>query len=373
MIHAEYGMAATGFAHPYPHCASNRPVPLACVAPNVDMMVNMTPRHLSLVLLTLTAVILLPGCEALLSPRAAQERASRERARDYMHDADRYLEEGLLDSALAAFGLALEENPTLTAAHMGMGEIYRDRGDYDLASRAYERATTTDPTNFDAHYYLGLMRQLVGRVQEAIQAYLRALAINPDSMEANRDLAAAYLQAGQSSQALPYALRATRLNPEAQAAWCNLAATYSLLGRYEQAVDAYRQAAELGELAQPVMLGLADAHLQLDNYQRAINVLRSLLRRDDTSAIGHERLGYALFKLREFDEALAQYRQAVELKPQDPASLNGLGASLMTLYIQGGREDTDKRDRGIAAWRSSIRIEPNQPRIVDLLSRYSRL
>lgn len=319
--------------------------------------------------LSLSAAVVAGGCTFSPSYRQA---AAEARAQQYMQEADKFLEQGLLDSALAAFGLALEENPTLTEAHMGMGEIYRHRGDYNLASNAYERAASTDPTNYEAHYYLGLMRQLVGRVQDAIQAYLQALAINPDSMEANRDLAAAYLQAGQSAEALPYAVRATELNPDAQAAWCNLAATYSLMGRYEDAVDAYRQAAELGELADPVMLGFADAHLRLDNYQRAITVLRTLLRRGD-NATAHERLGYALFKMRDFEGALESYRKALSLAPQDTAALNGVGATLMTLYIQGGRERTAMRDEAIQSWRRSVQLRPDQPRIVDLLARYSRL
>lgn len=326
-------------------------------------------RH-KIIMLALIAGTLITGCN--LPPPANSPRARQARANQYLAEADQYLDKGMLDSALAAFGLALEENPELVNAHMGMGEIYRTRGDYSLASSAYERAAATDPTNFDAHYYLGLMRQLVGNVQAAIQAYLQALAINPNSVEANRDLAAAYLQSGQSGEALPYAMKAVELNPDAQAAWCNLAATYSLLGQYDKAVDAYREAAELGDLADPVMLGLADAHLRLGNYQRAINVLRTLLRREN-SATAHERLGYALFKLRQFDQALAEYREAVRLDPTDTAALNGVGATLMTMYIQDNRDRTHMREEAVAAWRKSVQLRPDQPRIVDLLARYGRL
>lgn len=290
----------------------------------------------------------------------------------FMADADTYLDQGMVDSALAAFGLALEEDATLTGAHVGMGHIYRERGYFDLAGRAYERAVVTDPNSFDAHYYLGLTRQFLGRVQEAIGAYLRALAIDPDSHAANRDLAAAYLQVGQTALALTYARRATQIVPENQPAWCNLAATYSLLGQYEQAVDAYRQAAELGDLVDPVMIGLADAHLRLGNYQRAVNVLETLLRRS-ASTIAQGQLGYALFRLRRFEQALASYRQAVELAPQDTAALNGVGTCLMTLYIQGPRDTSAQRDEAVEAWRRSLRLRRHQPHIIDLLSRYGRL
>ena len=311
------------------------------------------------------AAVTLSGCqfEQMMKQRAANK---------HVEQARQYLRKGLSDSALASFGQALEENPYITEAHMGMGDIYRDYGDYELASRAYERATDVDPTNFDAHYYLALMRQLLGQVQEAIATYLRALAINPRSFEANRDIASAYLQAGQTALAVRYAERATELDPNSQEAWTNLAAAYSLQGRYEDAVDAFRQAAEQGELDDRVLLGLADAHIRLGNYARAINVLNSLIRREPSST-AYERLGYARFKQREFRTALKHFRTALTLDENDTAALNGVGVCLMTLYVQGGRENTLQRDEAVEVWRKSVKLRPDQPRIADLISRYERM
>ncbi len=327
-------------------------------------MHHLTARQLALVLVT----SVLTACAA---PRTTAPPPTP-KAQTHIEQGRQYLDQGLLDSALAEFGLALEENPNLTEAHLGMGTVYRQRQDFDRAESAYGRAASIDPTNFDAQYYLGLMRQMLGRVQESITAYLRALAIRPDSVEANRDLASAYLQLSRPGEALAYARRAVELDPDDQAAWTNLAATHTLLKRYEDAVDAYRQAAELGELPDPVLLGLADAHLKLGNYQRAVNVLQSLLRRSP-NADGYERLGYAQFKLRQFEQALASYRNAVELDSDNTAALNGVGATMMTLYIRGDRQNAALHRDAIAAWRRSIRLRANQPQIMSLLSRYSRL
>jgi tetratricopeptide (TPR) repeat protein len=318
--------------------------------------------------LGVTTTIGLAGCTA---PPAATEDT---RGQQQMVEAHAYLDRGLLDSALAAFGLALEENTQLTDAHLGMGHIYREHDNYDLAEKSYKRATDVDPTNFDAHYYLGLMRQLGGKFEAAITAYLQALTINPDSLQANRDIAAAYVQTNATFQALPYALRATQLNADDQNAWYTLATTYALLHQYENAVDAYRQAAELGELADPVLLGLADAHLKLNHYQRAINVLRMYMRRtSDPSSTAYERLGYAMFKLRRFEDALKNYRTTLELSRDDLSALNGAGACMMTMYIQGDREQSALRDEAVRLWRRSVRLDSSQSRIIDLLSRFSRI
>ena len=123
-------------------------------------------------------------------------RSTNERATAHMDSAASYEQMGLLDSALAEFGLALEVNPNIADAHMGMGSIYQQRGDYELASRAYERATIVEPNKFEAHYSLGLMKQMLGRLREALQAYKTAWRLNPDDFKVNRELGSTYLQMG---------------------------------------------------------------------------------------------------------------------------------------------------------------------------------
>jgi len=340
---------------PHPAFVDTRPTPLA--------------RLLPACLLGL-ALALSTGC-------AVDSASSRNNARDQrvaqnLDDARNALAAGLDDQALAAFNAVLEENPDVTEAHLGVGDIYRQRNDYAAAETAYATATETDPNNLDAHYYLGLMRQLLGKVEQAVTAYLQALLIEPDDFNTRRDLAAAYLQLGEPGQALEHAVRATELDPDSQPAWTNLAAAHALLGDHANAVDAYRQAAELGELADQVLLGLADAHIKLGNFPRAQNVLESLIRRNP-SATAFERLGYTQFKTRQYDQALRTFRRALDLNPRDTAALNGEGVALMTLYIRNGRIDPRLRDAAIASWRRSINIRPSQSKIVDLLARYERI
>lgn len=325
---------------------------------------NWNPRITPLPLLLL-ALLALPAChlEGGRRDRAAEEKVAQAR---------QLLEQGLTDEALAAFEEALAENPDLTDAQIGAAAIYEDRGNLTEARQRYEQAAETDPNNFTAHYKLGLMQQLLGDIRDAIRTYLEAVAIDPDNFAVNRDLAAAYLQLNRPAEALPYAERAVELDATSRQAWSNLAATYSFLGRYQDAVNTYRQAAELGDLADPVLLGLADAHIKLGNYQRAVNTLEVLIRRSPSST-AYERLGYANYKLRRFEDALDSFEKALESDPRDTAALNGVGVALMTLYIEGEREEAAMRDRAVDAWRKSLRIDRNQPRIIELLTRYGRL
>ncbi len=306
------------------------------------------------------------GCQMLV------QQANHKEAMMFMEHGHAFLEEGLTDSALAAFGMALEADPDLFDAHMGMGHVYHQHEQYELAARAYKRATHITPNSFDAWYHHGWMVHLAGDLLQAVDSYLRALSIMPDNFEANHNLAGAYLQLGRPDDALPYAKRATEISPLDQSAWSNLATTHSVLEQHEQAVEAYREAVELGEMAQPILLGLANELIRLGRYDQAINVLDSI-NRSFPSAQAYERIGYAQFKLRQFSAALISFRETLILDHENTLALNGAGVCLMAMYLQNGRNAVSWRDEALASWRRSLQIRPEQPHIADLLTRYQRM
>jgi len=309
--------------------------------------------------------------DAKARPAVTVPTEQQEKAKVWADEGERLKQEGFTAQALAAFNQAIDENPRLTEAHLGIGDIYREREVFDKADQAYRKAVVSDPNNFDARYYLGLTNHLQGKLAQAIASYQRALRIDPKSYLANRDMGSAILQSGRPAESIQYAKRAVEINPESQPGWANLAAAYSLTGEYEQAVEAYRQTLELGEPAMPILLGLADAHIKLGNYQRAENVLRAI-EREGGDPIARERMGLVLFKQRKFDASTAAYREALEDTPNDTAALNGLGVSLMAVYLRDGEEDDDVRREALALWRRSLQLRPEQGALIDLISRYTK-
>ncbi len=301
----------------------------------------------------------LPGCRSG-QPTAAER---------HLADAEVLESRGLGDEALATLRLALEDDPFLLGAHLGEARIYRGRGDTNAALAAYTRAKSIDPNNFDATYGGALMEHLSGRLLDAVEGYLDAIRLEPDSFDAFRDLGAAYLQLGQPVAAMAPAERATRLDPTSRPAWSNLAVAQGMLGRWEDAVDSYRRAAELGSLDDLMLVGLANAHIQLGNFERAVNVLASMQRRAPTVR-GHERMGYAYFKLGRYDEAVEEFDAALAMDPGDVPALNGKAVTHLTLHHQRPSPNPYHRVTGVSALRDSLKRFAGQPRIVDLLSRY---
>ena len=325
----------------------------------------------------LTATLVLTFSASILTGcKAQQEKEDKQtRIQEYLERAEVYREQGLEDSAFAMFGQALLENPRVVDAHMGIGDIYKKRGDYDKASVRFELSAAIDPENYNAHYNLGVCKQVLGDLPFAIKAYKRALNLRPDSSEANRDIASAYLQDGKSGLALTFAERAAKLQPNSFATQANLGFIYAQNNQMKKAVTAFRSASELAEKDDdltPVLLGLGDAHVRMGNYELALNTLKALVIKSPSST-AYERMGVAYFKQRKYEEALENFKKAVELDATDTAALNGQGVVYMTLYIEGGRSNTWQRDQALKSWSKSLEIKPGQNQIILLVSRYNNI
>lgn len=333
------------------------------------------------VLLCLTGLSL-GGCQKW--QKAHDERAARRRQMDEARAAKattpleaseaaaraQILEkQGLDDIAMAEFEKAIAINPKLTTAYMGVGDIHRKHGDLAKAEVAYHQAAEVEPTSFDAQYNDGLMLQLLNRIAEAVRAYIRALSIQPDDYNANLNLATAYFQLGEPGPALPYAQRAVKLKGDSGPARVNLGAIYAALGNNDAAVIEYQQAAELMELSPELLLNLADALGKVGRYAEMQNTLEQLVK-TKPSAAAYERLATSLFRQQKFDDSLGAFRKALEYDANYYPALNGVGVNLLNKYLLSDKKDLASHDEALKALRRSLQIEPKQPAVVDLVTRY---
>lgn len=291
---------------------------------------------------------------------------------NFLIAADNYLRRGDRSKALAEFSKAIERNPRLTSAHLGMADVYRMDGDYAKAEVGYRRAAELEPRNFDAQYYHGLMLHVLNRVSDAVQAYLRALAVRPDDFAANLNVGAAYFQLNEFNQALPYAAKAATLDPKNGAARFSLANIYAGLGRHQEAVAEYEQALDTKtEMSSQLLLNLSASYAALQRYAEMRNTLERLVKLQPTPA-AYERLGFAHFRLESLPAAMTAYNEALKLDPDYYPALNGVGVCELNTYLWSDRTDMAARDRAFTALRRSLQLNRNQPRVFDLLSRYGQ-
>jgi superkiller protein 3 len=279
-------------------------------------------------------------------------------------------EAGEYDTALSIFGEILAENPTVTVAYLGIGDIHMDLREYAKAEPAYARAARLEPRNFDAQYGHGLALQMLERFVEAVRAYHRALTIQPEHVEANLNLATTYLEMKDPNRAVVFAEKAVESGLDNGPARANLGAIYEQLGRDAEAIDAYIAAIELMGNQPPLLMNLINALSRESRYREAANTAEVLTRIEPTAA-AYERLGWCLFKLREYDDSLAAYREAVDIDPEHWPALNGIGVNSLNSWLLSKQRDEQAKASAGDAFRRSVRINPDQPKVVQLLLKYS--
>jgi tetratricopeptide (TPR) repeat protein len=283
--------------------------------------------------------------------------------------ADTAKNRGDYDTALAMFQEILAENPTITTAYLGIGDIFMLKQDYPRAEPAYSRAAKLEPRNFDAQYGHGLALQMLNRFIEAVRAYQRALTITPNSIKANLAIATTYLQMEEPKSAVIFAEKAVQLDPSNGSARVNLGAAYEKVGRNADAIEQYFTAMELVEDTPPLMLNLINVLAEERRYQEAVNTAQNLVR-IAPSANAYERLGWCYFRLSEYRKSLDAYREAVRMDSNHWQSWNGIGVNAINTWLLSKKRDNNAAKEARDAFRRSLRINGDQPKLILLMSNH---
>ncbi len=278
---------------------------------------------------------------------------------------------GNLEAALQELERAIAYNPRFTRAYIESGDIYVEMGQFEQAERQYAAAVRNEPRNYMAQYRHASVLHKLGSLEESKRAYLRALSIRPSAFDANLGLSIVHLESGYAEQAAPYAQRAVRADPPSGRARMHLGNVYAAMDQHEEAIVEYQQAADMLETpGTGLLLNLADSLNQLQRYAEMVGVLEQLvLIEPDT--VSYERLGSGYFRLRRYEDALSAFNSSADLDPNHYAALNGIAVCELNNYLWNGKTDGSARERAVDAMRRSLRIERQQPRIVELLRRYS--
>ena len=311
------------------------------------------------------------GVGACRSGPSPQKQATLTAAADAADQGFAQVRLGDSAAALAEFERAIELNPLLTRAYVGAGDQYMAIDAADKAEEKYAQAADLDPENPRIHFKHGQALQVLGRIGEAIRAYLTALELDPGDALANMNVSVAYMQAEEPRLARPFAERAVFVDPNNAAARINLGSIYAALGEHGDAVDEYQQAAELSDpISTELLVNLAESLRAMGEDAQVVNVLDQLLRTNE-SALGWERRGAALFRLGDYEGAQASFDRSLEIDPRHYPALNGLGVYRLNQFLWSNSADEAMLQEALDYFRQSLQIEHRQPRIRELLSRFS--
>jgi tetratricopeptide (TPR) repeat protein len=161
-------------------------------------------------------------------------------------------------------------------------------------------------------------------LKTATQAFAQAAALRPDIADLHYLLAHTYVAQQQFDKAVPELQRALALEPRQSLAQFDLCYSQLQLKQYEDAVNACAAAAKLNPANISAAINESAALLNLGRYADAIQLLEAWQAKAPNVAEIHMNLGKAYLESGKYGEAVAQYQQAVNLAPKNPAALESL-------------------------------------------------
>jgi tetratricopeptide (TPR) repeat protein len=201
-------------------------------------------------------------------------------------------QQGHPEVAIAKYRAMLKLAPHLGPAYNNLGMLYFDRRDYKDAAQTLEKGLAVDPNMGTASAMLGISYYKLGRNGESRAALEKALAANPADDRAEITLARVLILLNQPDDATARLKSYLNRNPKDQQAWYLLGKTYLRLSE-----DA------LGR----------------------INTI------DPNSLTAHEVAGEIDESMHNYDGALAEYKKAVDLGPNEPGTHFHMGNTFWQL------------------------------------------
>jgi tetratricopeptide (TPR) repeat protein len=236
----------------------------------------------------------------------------------------------LANRGLAYLQLALYLDPNHSLAMLALADLYEAMKKPELAIKVYERVPANSPLKRNAEIQLAINLDALERTEEAKKHLDKLIATKPDDLEAILALANIMRERKQYAGCADAYGKAVALQPNpTRANWT----TYYFRGicferdkQWAKAEADMKKALELYPEQPHVLnyLGYSwiDQGIHLDDGMSMIK--RSVDQRPDDGYIV-DSLGWAYYRLGNFDEAVKNLERAVELKPVDPTINDHLG------------------------------------------------
>ncbi|MGQ9570857.1 MAG: tetratricopeptide repeat protein [Thermodesulfovibrionales bacterium] len=119
-----------------------------------------------------------------------------------------------LDKTIRSYQKAIEINPSLPDAYVGLAVGYFAEEKIDEAIKNLKKAIELNPNYVPAFYNLGFMYEFNGQNDEAIVMYERTIELKPDFKEVYINLGDIYMEKGEKDKALEVYQRLIEIDPD---------------------------------------------------------------------------------------------------------------------------------------------------------------
>ena len=280
--------------------------------------------------------------------------------------ANLYLTAGALDDAARILENVLQDYPDNEQALFALALLTGHRGDRAQAQDLLERLVEVNPEQAQAQAALGELRLRNRRYGPAENAFAASLAQEPDNLVALVGMGNLKLRTDEPAAAERFLDRAVETAPDFPFAYADRSRARALQRKFGEAEADLQRAIELDEEFLWHYYDRGKVRLERNNPAGAVEDFNRVIAKDPSIFLTYVYRARAFDLLQEREQAVADYRTALELRPDYHPGM----APLAVLLLELGRYG-EAADRFAAAFREQ---NPNDPpdRGLALLSALSR-
>jgi len=228
--------------------------------------------------------------------------------------------------AFSDYSRAVELDASNATAHEGRGRFFESRGETAKAIEEYTAAYRSQPSR-EAAIRLAGLHSRAGQLQAAIQVYRRLLLEKPDDLAIRAEMACLMVENGQEEEAEREIARVIAAKP-GDAKLLAKAGDFFFKEKPAEAAGYYRRSIDADPADNRARVQLGASLVRSMQFEAATVVLKDAISRDANNYPAHASLATALFKLRQYPEAVREFNWIIRAKPEVSVSYYFLAISL---------------------------------------------
>lgn len=222
------------------------------------------------------------------------------------------------------------------------GQDAYKRGEYEAAKQAFTEVLLFDPSNVFAYDARGSTYTALQDYEKALTDYSKAIELSPTHAQAFYNRGRVYSLLNRFNEALADLQQAIEHSPTefGYRANGNIGLIYHQQGKYDQALEAFAAALDYDDSKADTYYFRGETYTAMGNYSAAIADYAAALSRFPQYDLAQQGLGYAYYKTKQFDQAMAALDKAAELTPNQPIT----SFYRMLVYLATNRPDQAKTE-----------------------------
>ena len=294
----------------------------------------------------------------------------------YLHRGTAYNFKKEFNKAIKDFNLVIKNDPENLNAYLSRGITYSNKGKLDIAIKDFNYVIEKDPKNSNAYSGRGTMYGRKGKFNKAIEDFNLAIENDPENWGAYLHRGITYLIKDKLDQAITDFNLVIKNDPENLNAYLHRGITYSNKGKLDTAITDFNLAIENDPKNSNAYSGRGMTYGRQGKLDQAITDFNLAIENDPENWGAYLNRGIAYYSKGNLDTAITDFKRVIKNDPKDERaylllglsySLNGLYNKAFDLFIYANKLNSTLKSHEVEVY-ISFRIND----IVSKLSSHCR-